>query len=107
MASSFSSISGTNLQATTLDPLVHPVFIPTMRSLTFSGGRADTMQQLPCKTVDEITYPPARVALTNVMDGYESVVFSHGDKVTNKDKVFYNSRFPLNLPIMKPTPTFL
>ncbi len=106
MASSFSSTSGTNLQATVLNPLVTPMFIPTMRSFTFSGGRAATMQQLPCKTVDEITYPPARVALTNVMDGYKSVIFSHGDKVTRKDKVFYSPQFPLNLPIMKPTPTY-
>jgi len=105
MASSFYDTSGTNLQATVLTQLQNPIFLPTMTSLTFNGGW--DFRRLPVKTVNEITYPAARINLTNVMDGYESVLFGHGDKVTNKDKVFYNPRYPLNTPLLKPTPTFL
>jgi len=73
----------------------------------FSGNRPATMQQIPCKTINDITYPPERVALTPVMSGYKSVIFGRGDLVTTKNSVFYSPQFPLNNPVLKPTKTFL
>ena len=83
-----------------------PLFIPKMESLLFDGNRPDTVQQIPCKTINEITYPPARTPNLPLIGGYKSALFGHGDKVTNENRVFYSPQFPLNNPILVPTKTY-
>ena len=80
------------------------IFIPNMFNM--SGFRLPTLQQMPCKTVNEITYPSARVSNIPEMSGFKSVLFGSGDKVLNEYRLFYNKQFPLNNPILIPTPTY-
>lgn len=82
-----------------------PLVIPSMFNMI--GFRNPTLQQIPCKTVNEITYPPMRVAATPVDSGYNSYMFGRGDKVPKKERMFHDPYFKLNNPSMMSAPMFL
>ena len=73
---------------------------------SMSGFRPPTLQQIPCKTINDITYPPARISNVPLMSGYKSVTFGHGMKVPKEYRLFHSPEFKLNNPILKSPPTF-
>ena len=75
--------------------------------MQMSGFRPPSMQQLPCKTINDITLPPAKISNVNELAGYKSYIFGHGDKPTLKTSMFtFPEQHPLNNPILKPANSF-
>ena len=81
-----------------------PIYLPNLFNM--SGFRSPTFQQIPCKTINEITYPPAKISNINVMSGYNSMMFGHRDKVPKDFRMFASKEHPLDTKLLKPSPTF-
>lgn len=81
------------------------ISIPNMFNM--SGFRDPDLQQVPCKTINEVTYPPFRVSNVPVDSGYYSYTFGRGMNVSKDDRMYHDPYFKLNNPILQPAPTFL
>ena len=80
------------------------IYIPSLfNTLTF---RNPTMSVIPCKTIQDITFPPARISNIGEMAGYKAPMFGHGDKVPKEFSLFHDNQYKLNTPLLKPAPTF-
>jgi len=81
--------------------------IHTATMFQMSGYRPVLMQQLPCKTINDITYPPFRISNVHPLAGYKSYTLGHGQKVTKEMELFH---FPiehaLNSRLLQPVPLF-
>ena len=79
--------------------------VPSMFNM--SGFRNPLMQQIPAKTVNEITYPPARISNIPVDSGFNTYMFGRGDVVPKSERLFHDPYFNLNNRVLLPAPTFI
>ncbi len=81
--------------------------IHTATMFQMSGYRPVMMQQLPCKTINDITYPPFRISNVNPLAGYKSYTLGHGEKVSKDMEMFhFPMEHPLNSRLLQPIPLF-
>ena len=80
--------------------------IKTPTTFQMSGYRPVLMQQIPCKTINDITFPPARISNVNPLAGYKSYTLGHGDNISKETAMFSFPEHPLNSRLLKPVPMF-
>ena len=80
------------------------VRLPKMENTIY---RSTLLQQLPCVTINDITYPNARVSLVDPMAGYRPCIVDANTKI-NKSNVlgYFPKEFTYNAKILKPASTF-
>ncbi len=73
-----------------LPKMVEPIYRSTM------------LQQKPCVTINDITFPNAKVSNISPMDGYRPIQVDRNSKI-NKTNVmgYFPKQFPLNTPLLK------
>ena len=77
-----------------------------MCMIQMSGARSPFMQQLPCKTINDITQPPAKISNVNLLYGYKPTLLGRGDTINATNIIGYFPEHPINTPLPPIAGTF-
>jgi len=69
--------------------------------------RSTMLQQKPCVTINDVTFPNAKVSNISKMNGYKSIQVDRNTKIDKTNVIgYFPKQFPLDTPLLKPASMF-